>query len=192
MRLIADHWLDARKWQATAAARELHPDVGSLIVSTKSLTYELEALYGESLMVELNKVGYLTIEGELAQYMGVAAGTKGLDRQVWLTIKGRRLVYARSIFSVEHTEQRLIALLKQERRPIGRVFVEEKIAVSKEALEIATEIKDNRQFGFSPQDGHPVARRYRLSRRDEAGRWYVKGVVFEVLSPELTRLTIDR
>lgn len=192
MRRIAHSWLKAEKWQHTDYAKSLSPVIRSLILSTRSLTYELEALYGASVEVELKQVGYRTIEPELAEYMGIPAGCKGFEREVWLIVGGRRLVYAVSIFSIKHTEERLISILKEAQKPMGRVFVEENIPFEKEALEIATEIKDNKQFEFPVEDGLPVARRYRFSRKDKDGRWFINGAVAEVFSPELLQFKKER
>ncbi len=185
MRRISRFWMEAERWLHTGHAMRLSPAIRSLILSTRSLTCELEALYGVGVEVELKRVGSRVMEPELSLYMGIPSGSRGFEREVWLTIDGRRLVYAVSIFSMEHTEERLISILKEARKPMGRVFVEENIAFTKEALEIATEITDNRKFGFPVEGGSPAARRYRFSRKDGAGRWLVKGAVAEVFSPEL-------
>ncbi len=188
MRQIAHSWVDAERWRCTDTAGLLSPAVKSLILSTRSLTCELEAVYGVDVEVELKRVGFCTIEPELSSYMGIPPYCRGFEREVWLRAGGKRLVYAVSVFSTEHTEKRLIAILKDARKPMGRVFVEENIPFNKEALEIATEIKDNKKFGFPVKEGTPVARRYRFSRRDGEGRWLVNGAVAEVFSPELVEL----
>ena len=60
-----------------------------------------------------------------------------IEREVWLSVEGTKLVYAHLVIPVCSIEPWLLEALKEGTEPLGRVLKAREIPVLKENLEIA-------------------------------------------------------
>lgn len=171
---------------ADALTTGLAPHQRLLLLSDGSLTRELELLSGERVDVELIYTGDAVLSEGEAAYLEERSGTDALEREVWLTAGGKRLVYAHSLIPGERVDRKLLdALGKNPNEPLGRVLVSKKIFFSKEKLEVCA-LKSERianGFGVNEETAF-IARRYVLFNK-ERDRWVIKAAVLEVFSPGL-------
>lgn len=132
---------------------------------TSSLTSEIESLYNGHLTVEFpgkKAASELTCDVTLAKYLGIAEGSAALEREVWLGVEGRRLLYARSIFSLKGIERRVLEEILESSEPLGRVLLNKGVSLEKDMLEVAV-IDDGVALECGLDDKAPLAaRRYRL------------------------------
>jgi chorismate-pyruvate lyase len=163
----------------------LSPADREILSSDGSLTLDLEQRFKADVGVELQEVRSCCIRPELAEYLGVKPFEEALERDVWLTSEGKRLIYARSVMPLSCVRQGLLPLLKGGDRPLGRILSNEGIDFSKDSMEFA--IIDGQgqdlEFGLEPAAMY-VARRYRLFKRASDG-WIINAVVTEVFTPWL-------
>jgi chorismate-pyruvate lyase len=163
----------------------LCPADREILSSVGSLTLDLEQRFNASVGVELHAVRSCRIRPELAEYLGVKPFEEALERDVWLTSEGRRLIYARSVMPLSCVQEGLLPLLKGGGNPLGRILSKEGIDFSKDSMEFA--IIDGQgqalEFGLEPASMY-IARRYRLFKRG-SDSWVINAVVTEVFTPWL-------
>ncbi|MBI5598375.1 MAG: chorismate lyase [Deltaproteobacteria bacterium] len=158
-----------------------------LLMSRGSLTLELEHFYGVKVEVETRSIICSRLGREDADYLGVEPTGESLEREVWLTINKKRVVYASSVFPAVCTEKKLFDLLLKGTEPMGRTLKSADIDFDKDAIEIGV-IRDTfaaTDLGLGPP---PLfARRYRLIDRNDSGKRIarLRCAVIEVFSPEL-------
>lgn len=178
-------WQGAGEISGFADKAGLSPEGREILASAGSLTLDLEERFNARVEVELQKIRPCRIRPELAVYLGVKPFEEALERDVWLTLEGRRLIYARSVLPVSCMDKRLLTLLSGGDRPLGRILGDEGIEFSKDSMEFA--IIDGKgqdmDFGLEPTDMY-IARRYRLFKRD-ADDWIINASVTEVFTPSL-------
>ncbi|MBE9531649.1 MAG: chorismate lyase [Proteobacteria bacterium] len=178
-------WQAAEKFPGLADNAGLSLEDREMLASAGSLTLELEERLKASVGVELQEVRSCRIRPELAAYLGVKPFEEALERDVWLTTEGRRLVYARSVIPHSCMDEGLRTLLSSGQRPIGKILGDEGIEFSKDSMEFA--IIDGQEQGAEfglEQAPIYIARRYRLFNRSSDG-WTINAAVTEVFTPSL-------
>ncbi len=157
-----------------------------ILLSDGSLTLLLEALLRERVSIEVKRNSRAALNSEAAAYLDELPKVESVEREVWLKVKGEKLVFAHSIVPVSTIEPWLLRALSEGTEPLGRVLKAREIPVLKEALEIgvvrATEVSVD--LGIDP-DTELYARRYKLTNRVEGGGWIIKAEICEVFSPAL-------
>src|SRR5574337_1070273 len=103
--LIGD-WLSSEKG-FRGELGGLLPHQKLLLLSDGSLTLELELLWRSVVEVEVKFKGTTTLSKEAAEYLEEAPEKEAMEREVWLTIEGKRLVYAHSIIPLNCIEKGL-------------------------------------------------------------------------------------
>ncbi|HXI09737.1 MAG TPA: chorismate lyase [Thermodesulfobacteriota bacterium] len=189
-----------RDWFRTESDRtrpELNgilPHQKLLLLSDGSLTLDLELLYGSKVEVEVKYKGTGPLPEQAARYLDEKAGGAAMEREVWLTVEGKKLVYAHTLIPLSCIEGGLKEELERNaNEPLGRVLTSNKVFFSKEKLEVgvvrcrsaAVELGSPAQTPF-------IARRYILSNREPSGVWVIKASVTEIFSPELVSSDLTR
>jgi len=157
-----------------------------ILLSDGSLTLLMEALLRDRVSVEVKRNTTSRLSPEVAAYLALEPGEESVEREVWLKVKGEKLVFAHLIVPVCSIEPWLLDALREGAEPLGRVLQAREIPVLKEALEIglvrAPEVSADLSIDT---DTVFYARRYRLTNRVEGGGWIIKAEICEVLSPAL-------
>lgn len=165
----------------------LLPHQKLILLSDGSLTLDLELLYNSMVSVEVKFKGATPLSKEAASYIEEDPGENALEREVWLTVDNRRLVYAHSLIPASCVEPGLLkSLEKYGDEPLGRVLTTNRIFFTKEKLEIGF-VKcacASSDLGI-PQETPLTARRYMLINRKSPGRFIIKALITEVFSPEV-------
>ena len=172
-----------------------------LILSTDSLTAKIESLYGSNLTVEPSKkakaaASELTCDATLSKYLGVAEGSVVLEREVCLSIEGRRVLYARSLFSLACIERPVLEEILESGEPLGRVLLNKGVSLEKDMIEVAV-IDDGEELrgcgldidlDLDTDHKAPLAlRRYRLFSK-AGSEININAALIEVFSRELIQV----
>lgn len=183
--LIGD-WLSSEKG-FRGELGGLLPHQKLLLLSDGSLTLELELLWRSVVEVEVKFKGTTTLSKEAAEYLEEAPEKEAMEREVWLTIDGKRLVYAHSIIPLNCIEKGLRdALEAHSDEPLGRVLNTKKVFFSKKKLEVGKVICHSAAADLGIVEDSPlIARRYMLYNDEGPGKWIIKAAVTEVFSPEI-------
>ncbi len=179
-------WLSAEKGFCSEL-NGLLPHQKLLLLSDGSLTLELELLWRSIVEVEVKFKGTTTLSKEAADYLEEAPDKEAMEREVWLTIEGKRLVYAHSIIPLHCIESGLKeALEAHSGEPLGRVLNTRKVFFSKKKLEVGLVICHSASLDLGIDEASPlIARRYMLYNSEGPGKWIIKAAVTEVFSPEI-------
>ncbi|MBI5492323.1 MAG: chorismate lyase [Deltaproteobacteria bacterium] len=183
--LIGD-WLSSEKG-FRGELGGLLPHQKLLLLSDGSLTLELELLWRSVVEVEVKFKGTTTLSKEAAEYLEEAPDKEAMEREVWLTIEGKRLVYAHSIIPLNCIEKGLKdALEAHSDEPLGRVLNTKKVFFSKKKLEVGKVVCRSAAADLGIEEDSPlIARRYMLYNDEGPGKWIIKAAVTEVFSPEI-------
>ena len=157
-----------------------------ILLSDGSLTLLLEALLRDRVSVEVKRNTSAPLSPEAAAYLGEEPSIDALEREVWLKVKARKLVFAHLVVPVSTVEPWLLDALKEGTEPLGRVLKNREIPVLKEALEIGVVRAPELSADLKIEPASELyARRYKLTNRVEGGGWIIKAEICEVLSPSL-------
>ncbi|MFQ5736197.1 MAG: chorismate--pyruvate lyase family protein [Thermodesulfobacteriota bacterium] len=184
--LVRD-WVGAQGNGEMAELAGLKPHQKLLLLSDGSMTLDLELLFGSMVEVELRFTGTTPLSPDDAGYLKEAPGSPAMEREVWLTVEGRRLVYAHSLIPLGRVEAGLKGALDEHSgEPLGRVLNSRKVFFAKDKLDVGvvTCAGASEDLGAAP-DTPLLARRYILFNRDESGNWIIKAAVTEIFSPEI-------
>ncbi len=189
-----------RDWFRTESDRnrpELNgilPHQKLLLLSDGSLTLDLELLYGSKVEVEVKYKGTGPLPEQAACYLDEKAGGTVMEREVWLTVEGKKLVYAHTLIPLSCIEGGLKEELERNaNEPLGRVLTSNKVFFSKEKLEVGVvRCRSAAAELGSPAQTPFIARRYILSNRQTSGVWVIKASVTEIFSPELVSSDLTR
>ncbi len=181
---LVDGWHragDGQRWAAGLKPHEL-----LLLFSDGSMTLDLELLFGSRVEVEMISKGFTRLAGAAAEYLGVPAGKKTMEREVWLTINGKRLIYARTLIPLDCLREGLLEVLEEKSsEPLGRVLASKKIFFTKARLEAGVIESASAAKGLGvPADSRLMGRRYILEDSED-GRWVIKAALMEFFSPNI-------
>ena len=183
---LLDKWHRADSLIEEGAVKGLSDKERMILLSDGSLTLLLEALLSSRVSVEVKLSATAGLSPEAAAYLGEEPGLESIEREVWLMVKGTRLVYAHLVIPVSCIEPWLLAELKEGAEPLGRVLQNREIPVLKEGLEIgvvrAPEVSAD--LSLDPET-RLFARRYKLTNKKDGGGSLIKAEICEVLSPAL-------
>ncbi len=187
---VENSWLTAEGPRDGSTLLSLHASEEELLFSGISMTQHLEELLGAPIEVETRVGRTVRIGPEEAAKLEVNVNAKSQEREVWLSIKGRKLVYAHTLIPLVLIDEALMKTLKERNdEPIGRVLTSLEIPFSKKALEVAiltsAEVAD--ELGLAP-DTRLVARRYILYN-DTSDTTIespaIQAAVTEIFNPEI-------
>jgi chorismate-pyruvate lyase len=181
-----ENWLRADEWEETFRTPALPAHQKELLLSGDSLTLELERIYGSPVEVEVSRTAYSPLGPDEASYLDERPSEESMEREVWLRVGGKRLVYARTLIPLARMEKGLMEVLKQGGEPLGKILSSKKIPFTKDRLEVGIVRCERAAEDLGIDRERPLfARRYRLLSRKGKGRWNIKASVTEVFSPEL-------
>jgi len=183
--LVRD-WASARPGMALPALAGLKPHQKLLLLSDGSMTLDLELLFGSAVEVEVERSAVTPLSAIDAAYLDEDESMEVTEREVWLTVGGRKLVWAHTLIPTLCVSPEIKeALDTHSGEPIGRVLNEKKVFFSKSRLEVGVVACAHAAKGLNlPPDTLLVARRYILSNRQ--GRdWLIKAAITEIFSPEI-------
>lgn len=158
-----------------------------LLLSSGSMTLDLELLLGGRVEAELKYSGLTSLMDEPAAYLNEDAGKEAVERVAWLTVERKRLVFAHTLIPLDRIQKSLLkALESRAGEPIGKVLRSKNVPFQKENIEVgvlrcAPAALDLGIDGATPL----VSRRYILFDRKKSGRWTIKALVTEVFSPDV-------
>ncbi|MBI1912274.1 MAG: chorismate lyase [Deltaproteobacteria bacterium] len=180
-------WFKAEEERDRPELKGLAPHQKLLLLSDGSMTLDLELLSGSRVEIELKHKGIKKLSGEDASYLCEPTGTEAMEREVWLTVNKKRLVYAYSLIPLNCIKYDLKQELeKYSGEPLGRVLSSRKIFFEKEKLEVSIVRCETASRDLKiPQDTAMIARRYILFNKEDEGSWVIKASVTEVFSPEI-------
>lgn len=176
------------------AGREPRPELNGilphqklLLLSDGSMTLDLELLYNSKVEVEVKFKGTTPLPGEAASYLEEDTGVAAMEREVWLKVDGKRLVYAHTLIPLTCIEGGLRAELERNaNEPLGRVLTANRVFFTKEKLEVGVVRCQSAAVELGSPGSTPfMARRYILSNKKAPGEWVIKASVTEIFSPEL-------
>lgn len=181
---LVDGWHGAKdglRWAAGLKPHEL-----LLLFSDGSMTLDLELLFGSRVEVEMISKGFTLLSGTAAEYLGEQAGKKAMEREVWLTVNGKRLIYAHTLIPLDCLGVGLLEVLEEKSsEPLGRVLAARKIFFTKVQLEAGVIESASAAKGFkAPENARLMGRRYILEDSQD-GRWVIKAALMEVFSPDI-------
>lgn len=158
-----------------------------LLLSDGSMTLDLELLYNSKVEVEVKFKGTAPLPVPDAEYLEERAGEEAMEREVWLKVEGKRLVYAHTLIPLTCIDGGLKSKLERyAHEPLGRVLTGRKVFFTKEKLETGVVLCPTAATELGAPSPTPfIARRYILSNRRSAGGWVIKASVTEIFSPEL-------
>lgn len=158
-----------------------------LLLSSGSMTLDLELLSAKAVEVELKYSGKALLGSEDAAYLNEDAGKEAIERVAWLTVGQKRLVFAHTLIPLDRIQKSLLkALESRAREPIGTVLRSKKIPFQKENIEVGVLRCEQAAADLNIAASTPlVSRRYILFDRKKSGRWTIKALVTEIFSPVL-------
>jgi len=186
MKSFGINWQKSSKWRKGAIAGAMAGHERRLLLSRGALMPGLESIFRAEVGIEVKRIGYSRLSPDIADYLNLEPDIKSLEREVWLTVNKKRLVFARSVFPVACTEKRLLDIIRKGKEPLGRVISLSGMRPGKKSLEIGL-FKDSPKLkGLGLAARAPFfARRYRLSNRKKSGQWITNCAVIEVFSSKL-------
>lgn len=174
-------WMDGSKFLALSSSGIINPSARMLLLSDGSLTRLLNAFLLSPVTLNRLRQEEVTLDKEMAEYIGAEAGQKVIDRDVWLMSGNDKIVYANSILPTSLMRDEIYNGITRGDTPIGTLLTDQSILTIRDRLQIAR-VKApevSRELGL-PDGTELWARRYRLNT--EGG---FKGVIQEVFSPRL-------
>jgi len=183
--LVRD-WAPACPGNELAGLAGLEPHQKLLLLSDGSMTLDLELLFGSPVEVEVERTASASLSAADAEYLVEEAGMEVTEREVWLTVEEKRLVWAHTLIPVRRVRDDIKKSLDANRgEPIGRVLNSMKVFFSKDRLDIGVVAcaHASAALGLAP-DTPLVARRYILSNRQDSD-WLIKAAITEIFSPEI-------
>ncbi|MBE9528240.1 MAG: chorismate lyase [Proteobacteria bacterium] len=187
---VENRWLTAEEPREGSTLLSLHASEEELLFSGISMTRHLEELLGSPVEVEARVGKAVRLNPEQSAKLEVNVNAKAQEREVWLSIKERKLVYAHTLIPVVSIDDSLLRTLKERKdEPIGRVLTSLNIPFLKKDLEVAIlsspEIAEELGLGA---DTRLVARRYILyndTSDPEVESPAIKAAVTEIFNPEI-------
>lgn len=183
---ILKDWFSAEEEKDRPELTGLLPHQKLLLLSDGSMTLDLELLWRSMVEVELKFQG-LTKLGSEAAYLEEGTGKDALEREVWLTVEDKRLVYAHSVIPLDRIEDAILNdILANSTEPLGRVLTTRKVFFAKKKLEVGVVACESAAADLGIDARTPlIARRYILYNNSSPTEWVIKAGVTEIFSPEI-------
>lgn len=180
-------WFSPQGHPAELDLASLLPHQRQLLLSDGSLTLEIQLLWKAMVEVEVRFNGLTTLGAKESAFLEEMPDKGAIEREVWLTIDSRRLVYAHSLIPVDRIDKELLRDIDTHRdEPLGRVLTSRNVLFTKKKLELGVVCCEAASTGLG-LDRHTalIARRYILHNTDGVPGHGIKAAVTEVFSPEI-------
>lgn len=187
---IENSWLKADEPRDGSTLLSLHASEEELLFSGISMTQHLEELLGAPVEVETRVGKMVRLTPEQSAKLKVNINAKAQEREVWLSIKERKLIYAHTLIPIASIDEGLLQTLKERKdEPLGRVLTSLHVPFSKRELEVAilTSPEITQELGLDA-DTRLVARRYILyndTSETEVESPAIQAAVTEIFNPEI-------
>ncbi|MDH4227082.1 MAG: chorismate pyruvate-lyase family protein [Deltaproteobacteria bacterium] len=161
-----------------------------LIAIEGSLTLAIERIYGALVEAELIRGFFSEADKDAAASLNINTGEKILVREVWLKVRGERLVYALTLVDCSATEKGLVEALRAVSEPLGKLL--EALKAVYEKLDMQSGVMDDEnEVRMLGMHGAPLnARSFRLVNAGAQGP-KINAFVTEVFSRELTERCVS-
>lgn len=178
---LKETWFGLEKFQDHHLVSPLSPVARLLLTSDGSMTQMLEALVLLNISMAIERQDIISPSASLSGIDEASEIEKALAREAWLTADNKPLVYAHSLLFAADSKPYSLDAIRDVTEPLGKMLRENNIKTSREGHRIGRvkSIEISGRLGLSP-DEEFWARYYSLDT--DAG---LKGVIFEVFSPEL-------
>ena len=178
---LRETWFGLDEFQDHHLVAPLTPVARLLLTSDGSMTQMLESLLLLNVSMAIERQEILSRAGVFDGLPGFDVEENALAREAWLTDGQRPLVYAHSLLFASGSKDYSLDGIMEVTEPLGKMLRDKDIKTSREKHMIgrikSSEISGH--FGFSPDE--ELWARYYLLDTDVG----LKGLVFEVFSPEL-------
>lgn len=175
----------------------LEPEQRFFLLSDGSTTLNIELLFGgtgataKKAEAEVIFTGIAFLDVDAAEFIGERPGQVSLEREVWLSINGKRLLYAQTIIPRGCIEKGLLkALERQDKEPLGSVLNSRNIPFAKDRFETGVlrcpMVADGLGLG---NDIPLMARRYILYNKTVSGPYIIKAAITEIFGREFPALS---
>lgn len=183
---LIDNWIEADHLIEAGKLKGLSDKERMILLSDGSLTRLLEGRLGSKVSLEVKRSTTTALSVEVAEFLGEEPLIDAIEREVWLSAKGVKRVYAHLVIPISSIEPWLLAALKKGAEPLGRILQAREIPVLKEELQIAVVNAPEVSADLSLDPATRLyARRYKLSSKLEGGGWIINADICEFLSPAL-------
>ena len=183
---ILKDWFSAEEEKDRPELTGLLPHQLLLLLSDGSMTLDLELLWRSMVEVEVKFQGITKLKDE-ASYLEERIGKDALEREVWLKVEDKRLVYAHSVIPLDRIEDSILNdILANSSEPLGRVLTTRKVFFAKKKLEVGVVTCESAATDLGIDAKTPlIARRYILYNNSSPTKWVIKAGVTEIFSPEI-------
>lgn len=183
---ILKDWFSAEEEKDRPELTGLLPHQLLLLLSDGSMTLDLELLWRSMVEVEVKFQGMTKLKDE-ASYLEERIGKDALEREVWLKVEDKRLVYAHSVIPLDRIEDSILNdILANSSEPLGRVLTTRKVFFAKKKLEVGVVTCESAATDLGIDAKTPlIARRYILYNNSSPTKWVIKAGVTEIFSPEI-------
>jgi chorismate-pyruvate lyase len=206
-----DAWIKVEAFRDYCRDHPVSPLLRLLLTSDGTVVGHLNALFLRTIEVEVQAQSEVLIDDELAAWLEIPKGEKGVERKIWLTeggfrsssdetsetsaprnvkdppafpasARGEKRIYAISTFPISRLKPDFYHDMKLGRTPLGRMIEERRLSTRRDQMEIG-----HRPFPEVAkelglsQDQLFWARRYRLTISERAS-----GAIFEIFSPHFS------
>ncbi len=184
---ILKDWFNAEEEKDRPELTGLLPHQKLLLLSDGSMTLDLELLWRSMVEVEVKFQGITRLGDEAALYLEEKKGKDALEREVWLTVDDKKLVYAHSVIPLDRIEDSILNdILANSSEPLGRVLTTRKVFFAKKKLEDGVVSCESAATDLGIDAKTPlIARRYILYNNSTPTKWVIKAGVTEIFSPEI-------
>jgi chorismate-pyruvate lyase len=184
---MKNEWLTKEAFWDLCRRKPVDPILRLLLTSDGTLIRHLQSLFQAPVQVAIQDQREILIDEEHASWIGIPAGEKGIQREVWLTVgapsaaKNERKVFAVSTFPLSGLKPDLHREILMGQKPIGQMIEAQHLLTRRDRLEITRLALPQVAEPLGLQPGELFwARRYRLTISDQAS-----GIIFEAFPPSL-------
>lgn len=166
-------WQTVEDFIHSAHSGKIPPALRMILTSDGLLTTALQSLFLGAVDVEILRQEKSVLDEEPAGFLRLEPGISSHVREVWLSSRGKKIVFARSVIPLDGFSRGLLRTLSEKPIPLGLLLQETGHPTIKDRMEVCR-IEDQRPQGIpdSPffSRGEPLwARRYRLNHGDKNG-----------------------
>lgn len=179
--LLSGGWVDGGQFLSLCSSSSINTPTRMILLSDGMLTRLLNAMLLSPVTLKRLRQEEVSLDNEMAEYIGTEAGQKVIERDVWLMNGNDRLVYASSSLPTSLMSDEIYDGITRGDTPIGTLLIDQSILTRRDKLQIArVKAPEISRELLLPGDMDFWARRYRLNM--EGG---FRGAILEVFSPKL-------
>lgn len=117
-------WQSIETFIRSSEARTIPTSLRMILASDGILTTALETLFLSPVELEVIRQEEKPVAPIAAEFLQVEAGIPALAREVWLKVKGNRIVFASSVIPLDGLSPSLLHALKNDSTPLGLILYE--------------------------------------------------------------------